>query len=77
VFSRRLTFQILFPRLRTPDSPALWCTVKSVLFTLWLPEGSETEDEMVVTGTLKIIQHAPSQINPMGFTEYRLVGESR
>jgi hypothetical protein len=32
---------------------------------------------MVVTGTLKIIHHAPSQINPDGFTEYRLIGESR
>jgi hypothetical protein len=37
-----------------------------VLFTVWLPEGSAVEDEMVVTGTLKIIQHVPSQINPEG-----------
>jgi len=42
---------------------------ESVLFTVWLPEGSAVEDEMVVTGALKIIQHAPSQINPDGFTE--------
>jgi hypothetical protein len=48
-----------------------------VLFTLWLPEGSAVEDEMVVTGTLKIIRHAPSQINPDGFAEYRLICESR
>jgi hypothetical protein len=48
-----------------------------VLFTLWLPEGSTVEDVMVVTGTLKIIRHAPSQINPAGFTEYRLVCQSR
>jgi hypothetical protein len=32
---------------------------------------------MGVTGTLKIIHHTPSQINPQGFTEYRLLGESR
>jgi hypothetical protein len=44
----------------------------SILFTLWLPEGSAVEEVMVVRGTLKIIQHAPSQINPDGFTEYRL-----
>jgi hypothetical protein len=67
----------------TEDSHDGWviCDCKgdneSVLFTLWLPEGSAVEDEMVVTGTLKIIQHAPSQINPDGFTEYRLIGESR
>jgi hypothetical protein len=48
-----------------------------VLFTLWLPEGSAIEDEMVVRGTLKIIRHTPSQISPDGFTEYRLIGESR
>jgi hypothetical protein len=48
-----------------------------MLFTVWLPEGSEVEDEMVVTGTFKIIRHAPSQINPDGFTEYRLIGERR
>jgi hypothetical protein len=50
---------------------------ESVLFTVWLPEGSAVEDEMVVRGTLKIIRPAPSQINPHGFTEYRLIGESR
>jgi hypothetical protein len=50
---------------------------ESVLFTLWLPEGSAVEEVMVVTGTPKIIWHAPSQINPDGFTEYRLIGESR
>jgi hypothetical protein len=32
---------------------------------------------MVVTGALKIIRHAPSQINPVGFTEYRLICDSR
>jgi hypothetical protein len=48
-----------------------------VLFTLWLPEGSAVEDVRVVTGTLKIIHHARSQINPDGFTEYRLLGERR
>jgi hypothetical protein len=50
---------------------------ESVLFTVWLREGSAVEDEMVVTGALKIIERAPSQINPNGFTEYRLIGESR
>jgi hypothetical protein len=50
---------------------------ESVLFTVWLPEGSAVEDVMVVRGTLKIIQHAPSQINPNGFTEYRLICEKR
>jgi hypothetical protein len=50
---------------------------ESVLFTVWLPEESAVEDVMVVTATLKIIQHVPSQINPDGFTEYRLLGESR
>jgi hypothetical protein len=48
-----------------------------VLFTVWLPEGSAVEDEMVVRGSLKIIRHAPSQINPDGFTEYRLMCGSR
>jgi hypothetical protein len=32
---------------------------------------------MVVRGTLKIIRHVPSQINPDGFTEYRLICQSR
>jgi hypothetical protein len=50
---------------------------ESVLFTVWLPEGSAVKDEMVVTATLKIIQHAPSQINPDGFTEYRLICQDR